>query len=610
VGECILQGDKVYVVPSNPRLKRPVMLCGKGVRSLVRQNELVECSILTFTERGPLMGELTEVIGLATEKGVDIKAVVRQYGLPDEFPQEVLSLAESIEQRGVDARAREDLRGELIFTVDGEDAKDLDDAVSIRQTSEGWVLGVHIADVSHYVRPDSPLDAEARRRGTSVYFPGMVIPMLPRALSNGICSLSQGEDRLCLSVEMEIDKDGKTVRSRIFKSVIRSKHRLTYNGAAQLLEKGGSDELSVALKTASELAVVLERRRASRGALDFELPEPCFVLDEQGNVVELYARKRLVTHKIIEQFMLAANTAVACFMKDNSLPALYRVHETPDSARLEELGEILKPLGYSIECERPTPSSCSALLDKVKGKDCERLISTLLLRSMKKARYDSRSIGHFGLAEEDYLHFTSPIRRYPDLIVHRMLHFYFDKNQKALARYGREMDGLATLTSERELAAADAERDVDDMKKAEFAQGLIGQSFEGIISGMNRSVMWVALENTVECVVPRQNMDDIYVYDEPLMLLRGRRKNAVLRLGDTVRITVTDAEPNERRVEASMLDKLKGSRARADAPSKSRSGTADKSRSGAVSKNGKAKGKLRASIKRKVKSKIKRKKRG
>lgn len=609
VGECVFQGDRVYVIPSNARIKRPVLLCGKGVFKAVRPYELVTCDIITYTEKGPLIGELTEVLGLDGEKGVDIKSIVRQYGLPDEFPSEVLLLAEQIEQKGVDARGREDLRDKLIFTMDGEDAKDLDDAVSIERNEQGYLLGVHIADVSHYVRPDSLLDAEARKRGTSVYFPGMVIPMLPKALSNGICSLSQGVDRLCLSVEMTVDKNGKTVKSRIFRSVIKSRYRLTYNGAAQMLEdKKGDPELIEALENARELAKLLQKRRSDSGALDFELPEPQFTLDENNNVVALAARERLVTHKIIEQFMLAANTTVACFMLENSLPALFRVHEKPDSKKLEELGQILKPLGYSIESEEPTPASCRALLTNVKGERYEKLISTLLLRSMKKAKYDSENIGHFGLAEDNYLHFTSPIRRYPDLVVHRILHFYFDQNQKGIALYRREMDRLATLTSERELAAADAERDADDMKKAEFALGLIGQSFDGVISGMNRSVMWVELENTIECVIPRQNMDDAYTFDENLLVLRGKRNNALLRMGDSVSITITDANTAERRVEAAMNGKKRVARSKKDQKSVSDKRAQDKKTSidkGAI--KGKGKKSNKAKIKRKVKAKIKRK---
>ena len=551
VGELVFDGERAYVIPSSARLNRPVLIRA-GAEKEDRYSRVV-CRVTAFTQRGALEGEIEEILGRSGEKGVDMLAVIRENGLPDSFSREALDLAQRLSCETVETGGREDLRGQTVFTIDGDDAKDLDDAVSIEKQGENWVLGVHIADVSHYVLPGTELDREALKRGTSVYLPGRVMPMLPPQLSNGICSLSQGQDRLTLSVSMVIDDRGRVLSGRIFPSVIRSVLRTTYSKVASFLR--GEEEPSVEiigpqLRECEKLCRILKDMRRRRGAVDFDFAQPHFTLDAEGRAVGLEAEPREISNEIIEQFMLQANEFVAGFMLENGIPALYRVHESPDAQRISDANEVLKVLGYSLP-EKVSAEDYSRLLGAVKGRSEEQLVSMILLRSMKKARYSSENLGHFGLAAREYLHFTSPIRRYPDLIVHRMLHFYLDKNTPALAKYNKRMAELAGNCSDRELAAMEAERQADDIKKAEFAQTLMGECFEGVICSMSASAMWVELPNTLECVLPLANIKgDYYVYNQAACSVTGERTRRVYRMGSRIKIRITEACPGEGRVVA------------------------------------------------------------
>lgn len=552
VGELIKQGGRYYVLPDNPRLHRPVHI-PSGRLEGAKPQQKVRCRVTVFTSSGALEGEINEVLGYPGDKGVDMLGVIREKGLRDAFPPEVTAQAEKTAAHPPKSDGRRDLRGETVFTVDGEDARDLDDAVSVTREENGWLLGVHIADVSAFVRPGTAVDEEAYLRGTSVYFPDRVLPMLPKALSNGVCSLNQDCDRLTLSVLMHIDESGRVTDREIFPSVIRSVRRCTYEQVNELFSGKSVPFLAPIahqLFQGRELSLVLESMRRGRGAVDFELPEPEFTLDEQGRAVGLRARERGEANRMIEQFMLQANECVADFMLQKGIPSMYRVHEKPDPQRLEDFNTLIAPFGLSLP-EDASAKDCCALLAGVQGTQEEKLVSRMLLRSMKKARYDGENMGHFGLAAAEYLHFTSPIRRYPDLTVHRMLHFFFEGNDAALKKYKKRMQEMAGHCSQCELAAAEAERAADDIKKAEYAQSLVGQCVEGVISGVSASAFWVEMPDTLECIVPLAYLrDDFYNYDAQNCCLTGERSGKRLRMGDAVRVRLLSADPSQGRVEA------------------------------------------------------------
>ena len=579
VGELIKQGGRYYVLPDNPRLHRPVHI-PSGRLEGAKPQQKVRCRVTVFTSSGALEGEMDEVLGYPGDKGVDMLGVIREKGLRDAFPPEVAEQAEKIAAHPPKNDGRRDLRGETVFTVDGEDARDLDDAVSVTREEDGWLLGVHIADVSAFVRPGTAVDEEAYLRGTSVYFPDRVLPMLPKALSNGVCSLNQDCDRLTLSVLMHIDESGRVTDREIFPSVIRSVRRCTYEQVNELFSGKSVPFLAPIahqLFQARELSLVLESMRRGRGAVDFELPEPEFTLDEQGRAVGLRARQRGEANRMIEQFMLQANECVADFMLQKGIPSMYRVHEKPDPQRLEDFNTLIAPFGLSLPADA-SAKDCGALLAGVQGTQEEKLVSRMLLRSMKKARYDGENMGHFGLAAAEYLHFTSPIRRYPDLTVHRMLHFFFEGNAAALKKYKKRMQEMAGHCSQCELAAAEAERAADDIKKAEYAQNLVGQCMEGVISGVSASAFWVEMPDTLECTVPLAYLrDDFYNYDAQNCCLTGERSGKRLRMGDTVRVRLLSADPSQGRVEAEPAEE-EGGRKRSGAfgQGKKRSGSGKK----------------------------------
>ena len=563
VGTIENKNGDIFLAPDDYRLNVKIKLDKKEG---LPENFKAVAEIYQYSQDGgePL-GRITEILGEGEQPGAEMLSVLRAHNIPDVFDQSVIDEAEKIPEfiSSAEIADREDLRGESIFTIDGIDAKDLDDAVSIKMQGEDYILGVHIADVSHYVRPDSALDAEALKRGTSVYFPGSVIPMLPKRLSNGICSLNPNADRLALSCVMQIGPEGEVISYRIFKSVIRSCERLVYEDINKLLE--GDEELKRRyshiydeLILMQKLSGILGKRRRVAGSIDFNAPEPEFTLDEEGRAVDVRVHERGVSNMMIEEFMLVCNQTVARHMRKNNLPAVYRIHEKPEKSKVENFISFIRGYGYNIKAKNLNePKDYARLLDSLKGKPEERVISRLMLRTMQKAKYSQENTGHFGLAAQDYLHFTSPIRRYPDLIVHRMIHFSLEK-PAALGVWAKRMPAVALRTSERERAAQEAEWEGDDIKKAEYMLNHIGEKFDGVISGMCSTAFWVELDNTVEGMVPLSSLrDDFYIFDQERYVLTGRNTGARFKLGQSVRIKVTGASIRGRSVSFELAGKKK-----------------------------------------------------
>ena len=464
------------------------------------------------------------------------------------------------------AGKRLDLRDKLIFTIDGDDAKDFDDAVSLEKLENGhYLLGVHIADVSHYVTPDSPLDAEAFRRGTSVYFPGHVVPMLPFALSNGICSLNPKVDRLAFSALMEVDKDGRRYGAKFAKSVICSKARMTYNKVNKILagDKGLREEYAFLVETAetmNNLAHALYKRRIERGALELDIPEAEIRVDENGKPVEIRFRERGESEKLIEEFMLQANEAVAEYMCKRELPTVYRVHENPDPDKLRVFASFARPFGYRIDPSKPEDTAqFQTVLRGAKNDPKQRVLPTLLLRSLARARYADECIGHYGLKAKFYLHFTSPIRRYPDLQIHRIikddLRGRLDKGGR-IGKYASILQHVAEQSSAMEQRAAEAEREAVKLKKAEYMLEHVGEEYDGVISGVTGWGFYVELPNTVEGLVHIMTLkDDYYNFDEENYRLVGEQHGRVFRLGEPVRVRVRNAEPANRTIDFTYVEK-------------------------------------------------------
>ncbi|MEW6726680.1 MAG: ribonuclease R [Bacillota bacterium] len=513
-------------------------------------------------------GKVVEVLGKKDDPNVDMLALARRYNLPEAFPGKVLGEADAIPESiaDEDLRGRRDLRLWPIVTIDGEDAKDLDDAVSIEALSNGrFRLGVHIADVSYYVREGMALDAEAARRGTSFYLPGTVIPMLPPRLSNGICSLNPRVDRLTMSVVMEIDRDGEVTGYEIFPSVIQTMERMTYTNVRKILR--GEDRevvnryagLADRFRAMEELALILRERRLKKGAIDFNIPEAKALLDEGGRPLDIVRVERSIAEQIIEEFMLITNETVATYLHEKGAPMVYRVHEKPQTEKLEALQEFLRTLGYGIKgFPKVHPGAIQDLLDEVKGKKEERLINAVTLRSMRQARYATERLGHFGLASENYCHFTSPIRRYPDLLVHRILREVLAKGRldgKRTGQFRERLPELAQHASDQERLAVDAEREAMEIKKVMFMQDKVGETFEGIISGVTAFGIFVELENTVEGLVNMTNLtDDFYTYDAKGYRLIGQRTGRILRLGDAVRVKLLRSSVDDRQIDFTLAD--------------------------------------------------------
>ena len=534
-----------------------------------KPGDKVILALTRYPEKGRAAeGKITHVLGRADDPKVAMEAIIHQYGLKEEFPPEVTTESAGIAQTVPAAakRNREDLRALPIVTIDGEDARDLDDGVHIETLSNGFFrLGVHIADVSYYVRTDSALDKEAYERGTSVYFPDRVIPMLPPELSNGICSLNAGVDRLAFSCEMDIDRSG-TIRSyRIFPSVIRVAKRLSYRQVKlALVENDQAVQAELVdhmdnLKKMAELSQILRDCRMKRGAIDFDFPEIKVKVDSEGKAIGLEKRERSLSESIVEEFMLAANETVARFMTDKKLPFIYRVHEEPDSEKIRNFAELVHNFGYTLNTKQAiVPQVLQAILEQVKEKPEERLLSTVLLRSLRQAAYEAENKGHFGLASQNYTHFTSPIRRYPDLLVHRLLKAAL--GVKTAAATGKEqkedyLEMAAKQSSDRERTATQAEREAVDLKKVEYMVPYVGEDFEGFISGVTAFGLFIELANGVEGLVHISTLsDDYYQYLEDQWKLVGRRTGREFRLGDPIKIKLVKASPRERQLDFVLAD--------------------------------------------------------
>lgn len=550
-----------FVIPDDTRIAQDVFVKPKHDAG-ARHGDKVVLEITKWPEAGrSAEGKIVEILGGQDDAGVEILSIIKQHGLPLDFPPEVKEAAEQVPAviDEADIHGRRDLRALPLVTIDGDDAKDLDDAVYVEPLAGGrYVLGVHIADVSHYVRENSVLDREARARGTSVYLVDRVLPMLPPRLSNGICSLNAGEDRLALSIHMEIDTRGRVHRYEIFPSVIRVQKRLTYQLVTKILVE--QDEVLKneyaaylpMLDSMKELCGILRERRMRRGAIDFDFPEIKVKLDPDGKPLALVKRVRTLSESIIEEFMLAANEAVAEHLHVHGIPSLYRVHEEPEAEKMIKLDTLLRTFGQSLKkIEDIKPAALQKVLKRIEGQPEERIISTIMLRSLKQARYEAENRGHFGLAAEYYTHFTSPIRRYPDLIVHRMLRESrftgMSLSAKRIERLQSMLPEIALNSSERERSAAEAERDTVELKKIEYMLQFLNEEFTGIISSVTAFGFFVELDNGVEGLVHVTNLtDDYYQYVEEQYALIGERTRNIYRIGDTVTVKLVKIDTVEK----------------------------------------------------------------
>jgi ribonuclease R len=555
-----------FVVPTDPRISRDVAIPSGELRG-AREGDLVVAEITVYpAARHGFEGRVVQVLGRSGDPALDTDMVIAEFDLPRAFPPEVERDAHAIPDRltpGMLA-GRRDLRATATVTIDGEHAKDFDDAVSIETLPHGgFRLWVHIADVSAYVPWDSPLDLEARRRGTSVYFPDRVVPMFPERLSNGLCSLNPGEDRLTLTCEMGFDAQGHRLEYRLYPSVITSDERMTYTAVGKILEqedKALSDRYASLLPMFRTMRALCERlyeRRRERGSIDFDLPEPEILLDVLGETTNIIRQERTIAHRIIEEFMLAANETVAEHLSRLGVPMLFRVHERPDPDKLLNFALIASGFGHVIAIgEHIHPKPLARAVELVRGRAEEALLNTLLLRSMKQARYAVKNTGHFGLAATHYTHFTSPIRRYPDLVIHRLVRATLAGGGLPTERLEELMPEIALWSSSRERLSMDAEREVVDLKKARFMSDKIGEEFAGVISGVANYGFFVQLVDVfVEGLVRAETIeDDYYVHDEARHALIGRRKRRVFRLGDPVRVRVERVDLVRRQVDFRLAD--------------------------------------------------------
>lgn len=570
----VFQNHEAYgfVLPDDKRINRDIFIPKHAINGAVDGVKVV-VKLVSYPEgRAAAEGEIVEILGHKDDPGVDILSIIRKHQLPEGFPEEVLAEADAapdaITEEEIMQQGRRDLRGLNIVTIDGEDAKDLDDAVNVERLSNGnYRLGVHIADVSYYVRDRSELDKEAYNRGCSVYLVDRVIPMLPHRLSNGICSLNPQVDRLTMSCEMEFNEQMKVVKHDIFTSVIRTKERMTYNNVRKILVDEDPElierysDLVDDFRLMRELALKLRSRRMRRGAVDFDFVESKVIVDENGKPVDIVKRERSIAEQIIEEFMLAANETVAEHFHWLKVPFIYRIHEDPDQEKLQNFMAFAANFGHHVKGRGNAihPRALQNLLEAIQGTKEQTVLSTMMLRSMKQAKYDAESTGHFGLAAEYYSHFTSPIRRYPDLVIHRVIREVLENggalNETRHEQLASRMADIAQQSSERERVAVDAERDTEALKKAEFMLDKVGEEFEGIISSVTSFGMFIELENTVEGLIRLSAMtDDYYHFDEGHMALIGERTSKVYRIGDDVKVRVAKVNMDDHTIDFEMVD--------------------------------------------------------
>ena len=555
-----------FVVPDDKNFGTDIFI-SKANWGKARDKKKVLVQILKYPEKGKnAEGKVIEVLGGINEAGVDMLSLIKQYELPYKFPDEVVAEAKAYGDKidPSDLPRRRDLRNDIIFTIDGEDAKDLDDAIHVEKLENGnYKLDVHIADVSHYVREKTELDKEAYLRGTSIYMLGRVIPMLPRELSNGICSLNAGEDRYTLSCSMEITPKAKIVSSDIYKGVIRVTERMCYTDVQKILDRSDETVLKRYEKYISyfdlmaELANILKAKRKENGYLNLEIPESKIILDENGVAIDVKKYETYFANEIIEQFMLIANETVAEKFYWLQAPFIYRNHETPDVDKVKELNKSLYNFGYKIKISKEEiiyPNEFAKILEDVKGKDEEKVVSNIILRTLRVAKYEAENKGHFGIASKYYCHFTSPIRRYPDLFIHRIISKYLDNdylvNDFWIKKYEKRAEKKAENCSERERVATKVEREAEDIKKAEFMESKIGEEYEGIVSSVTNFGIFVELDNTVEGLIRYEKLgDEYFIYNEEKRQAIGEHTGKVYQIGDKVKIRVANASKLMRQID-------------------------------------------------------------
>ena len=560
-----------FVVPDNKNFGTDIFIskkdCGKA-----RNNHKVLVKITKYPKKGKnAEGKIIEILGGVNEAGVDMLSLIKEYDLPYVFPKAVVNEAKSkgnkINEK--DIKNRKDLRNDIVFTIDGQDAKDLDDAVSVKKLENGnYKLDVHIADVSYYVRENSLLDKEAQIRGTSIYMLGRVIPMLPRELSNGICSLNEGEDRYTLSCTMEINSKGNVVSSDVYKAVINVTKRMNYHDVQAILDDSNKEitkkykDYISNFKLMEELAKILKNKRAEQGYLNLDIPESKIDLDINGRVTNISKYETSFANEIIEKFMLKANETIAEKFFWLDAPFIYRVHEEPDIDKVKELNKFLYNFGLKVKIvnEKVYPTEFAKILEEVKQKDEEKVVSNLILRTLKVARYESENQGHFGIASKYYCHFTSPIRRYPDLFIHRIISNYLENKYNVSDEFKNEYkakaEQRATSSSDREKIATKVERESEDIKKAEYMENKVGEEYEGIVSSITQFGMFVELDNTVEGLIRFEHLgNEYFIYDENRKILIGEKSKKTYKIGDKVKIRVISASKLLRQIDFEIIEK-------------------------------------------------------
>jgi len=570
VGEIFYKGNYCTVIPDDSKLKIQLVVETEGENLGLVDGHKVVVKIEKLIEKGKYLCSLEKILGHKNDPGVDILSIVYNYEIKDTFDEETIKELDDIpeEVREIDKKDRKDLTEEVIFTIDGDDTKDIDDAISIEKLENGhYKLGVHIADVSYYVKEGSAIDNEAMMRGTSVYLVDRVIPMLPHKLSNGICSLNPNVERLAVSCVMEIDERGKTVDYDIFKSIIKSKIQMTYKKANQVIEEDiipeGYEKFVDKLKLMNELSLIIRKEKNNRGYIDFDVKEAKILVDAKCHPTDIVLRNRGRGENIIEDFMICANECVATHIYYMTLPFIYRVHEYPKEEKIRNFLSYLQTLGITVRAniKDVSPKSMQNLLYGLKKEKSYPILASQLLRNMQKAVYMPQNLGHYGLASKCYTHFTSPIRRYPDTTVHRLLHTYLFNNDMSpgtIQKWEEKLVFIADNSSQKERESIDCERDVESMKMAEYMEDHIGEEFVGMVSGVANFGMFVQLDNMVEGLVHVSEMKDFFHYDEVAQTLTGERTKIKYRLGDKVIVKVTRACKEEKAIDFEVIRKLDG----------------------------------------------------